>query len=173
MKIIGSLAKRTAAERSQLKENARKLVLTGNDEQRTAAALMLDALDRQDGVDQAALMKHIGSLSPTERVVVAFRDPVMTESERAIVQILLDNPGASSSQLSSALGWQGQSWHMHFGSMCSRRAARLWPAPPAENRDADFYTGILADFDDDTRGFTMKPKVVAGFAALGLRAHSR
>jgi hypothetical protein len=99
--------------------------------------------------------------------VEAFRK--MTETERKLVQVLLDHPGATSTLLSQKLGWGGMSWHMHFGTMCKDRRHLLWPAPYAEERDADFYSGILADFDDATSGFTMKPEAIEALATLGLR----
>ena len=57
---------------------------------------------------------------------------------------------------------------MHFGGLCRARDHLLWPAPYEESRCADFYSGILAEFDTETRGFTMKPDAVSGLRRIGL-----
>lgn len=103
-----------------------------------------------------------------QRVAEAFTRVPLSEHERRVVQTLLDNPGASSEALTRAVGWGGQVWHTHFGKLCRARAHLLWPAPYEEKRKADFFSGILADFDPRTRGFTMKPEAVAGFRRIGL-----
>jgi hypothetical protein len=38
-----------------------------------------------------------------------------------------------------------------------------------EDRCANFYCGILADFDEGPQGFTMKPEAVEAFGRLRLR----
>ena len=101
------------------------------------------------------------------RIVRAFQDPPPSKTERRVIQVLLENPGQSSAFLTSKCGWRGQSWHMHFGKMCRRRGRLLWPAPYEARRRADFYTGILTDFDETTRGFTLKPEAVEGFRQVG------
>ena len=79
------------------------------------------------------------------------------------------HPGSTSTELSQALEWGGQAWHMHFGTMCFNRAVYLWPAPKSEVRAADFYSGILADLSSENR-WTMKPEVEVALSELGLRA---
>ena len=59
---------------------------------------------------------------------------------------------------------------MHFGTMCKNREVYLWPATRSENRDAAFYSGIIATFDPTGALFTMKPDVVAAFKELGIEA---
>jgi hypothetical protein len=111
-------------------------------------------------------------LPKASRIVEAFQSMPMTETERKIIQALLDNPGATSAALSKAAGWKNMSWHMHFGIMCFNRGAYLWPASFDERRNADFYSGILADYSDEIHGFTMKPEAVEAFAALGLKGRA-
>ena len=91
-------------------------------------------------------------------VVDAFQHAPMSETDRMLVQVLIDNPDASSEQLTEAMGWKDQAWQLHFGKMCERREHLLWPAPFEPKRNAPFYSGILADFDEDTRGFTLKAR---------------
>ncbi len=94
----------------------------------------------------------------------------MSETERRVVRVLLDNPDQSSEFLTAQCGWQGHAWQMHFGTMCRNREDLLWPAPFEPKRTAPFYCGILADFDETTRGFTLKPAAAEGFRRLGLEA---
>lgn len=93
----------------------------------------------------------------------------MTETEQRVVQVLLDNPGSRSVDLSAKLGWGGKIWHTHFGTMCRDRMADLWPAERYEKMpDVSFYSSILADVADDTLLYTLRPEAVAAFARLGL-----
>ncbi len=85
-----------------------------------------------------------------------------TETEWRLLRVLWENPGATSGSLSEKMGWQGQAWHLKFGQFCRRLEADLGPAPLAETRKDDagkpakFYIGLLADFDNATRGFTLR-----------------
>lgn len=111
---------------------------------------------------------YSANLDKVQRVVEAFTKHPLTEHERQVVQLMLDNPGLSSEALTREAGWRGQAWHMHFGRLSRARGHLLWPAPYEESRCADFYSGILAEFDTETRGFTMKPDAVSGFRRIGL-----
>jgi hypothetical protein len=168
-KVIASLPNKTPAERRAIREHSEAWLVSGSSEQQKAAQQVAEALDDLERTEIEALVKHVSALPKAQRVVEAFKDPEMTETERAVVKVLLDNPGSTSTELTAALGWRAQAWHMHFGTMCFNRRARLWPAPPAEKRKADFYSGILADFDEESSTFTMNPDAATGFAALGLR----
>lgn len=86
-------------------------------------------------------------------------------SEIRMLQTLLTKPGATSSELSAAMGWKRSGWQLHFGSFCKRLEADLGPAPTVRSRRnegggrARFYIGLLADFDTKRRSFTMKNEV--------------
>ena len=135
----------------------------------TEAGQLLDALDLYEAEERQQRIDHASSLPRAQLVIEAFRGHPMTENERNVVQVLLDNPGLTSHGLSEKLGWGGQIWHKNFGTTCKSRIEALWPAPYSEERAADFYCGILADLTDKTHLWTMKPEAVEGFAALGLR----
>ena len=77
-------------------------------------------------------------------------------AEAKLTRVLLDNPGATSSDLTLKMSWEGQSWHLHFGTKCKRRLALLAPDIPKDQQDAPFFTGLLAEFDHANRGFTVK-----------------
>ncbi|MCF6101810.1 hypothetical protein [Mesorhizobium muleiense] len=167
-KIIASIPGMDAKRRAETRSNAeRKLddARMGADARR-----VIEELDAQEAREAAAFSDRVSNLPVAKRVVEAFSS--MTENERNIVQVLLDHPGETSTGLSSALGWGGQTWHMHFGEMCKKRETRLWPAEPAVVRDANFYCGILANLSADNR-WTIKPEVAEGFTALGLRANKK
>lgn len=167
-KIVASIPNMSQQERERVRANAEKLVETGSVEQKQAAELVLATLAETSEAEHQALIDRLDGMEVSARVVEAFRVNPMTETEAKIIQVLLDNPGSTSTELSQALGWGAQSWHMHFGTMCFNRAVYLWPAPKSEVRPADFYSGILADLSSENR-WTMKAEVEAALSELGLR----
>jgi len=169
-KIIDGLPRRTVAERATVRENASALAKNGTALEQAAACRVLEALDILVRMENDAIAERVRTLLPDQRVVEAFRTPPMTPAEINIVRVLLDNPDASSPSLTAKLGWGGMAWHLHFGKMCVRRGAMLWPAEPAITRKGLFYTGILTTYNNVTHGFTIKSEVAKGFAELGIRA---
>lgn len=103
-----------------------------------------------------------------DRIVHAFRRRPLTETEHKVVVALLDHPRSTSAQLSRHLGWGGQTWHAHFGHMCGSRRHDLWSGEWVPSREAEFYSGILADLSEPDHRFSMRPEAVAGFAILGI-----
>lgn len=168
-KIVSSIPGMSHQERERVRANAEKLLETGNDPQKQAAEKVIAMLAQAEEAEHQALVDRLSGMEVSARVVEAFRVDPMTETEAKIIQVLLDNPGSTSTELSQALGWGAQSWHMHFGTMCASRAVYLWPAPKSEVRAADFYSGILADLSPDNR-WTMKPEVEVAMSEIGLRA---
>ncbi len=154
-------------ERLKIRENAERWKDSDAPKQQAAGAKALTEFDR---IDEEELRTHIEAQrkkSPIERVLDAFRRHPMTEVERRIIKVLVENPGSTSAKLTKLCGYKGGSaWHLQFGIMCHDRLKELWPAPPSEKRTADFYSGILANWDDATKTFTMKPEVVKAFALL-------
>lgn len=173
-KLIASIPGQSHADRKLSRARAVKLQENGTEEQKAAAGRLIAAIDDHEAVAAAAHSERILGLPMARRVVEAFTATPLTENQRKIVQALLDNPGATSTELSSAYGHPGSMiWQMHFGNLCKDRQSDLWPAEKAVTRDALFYCGILADIDRETSRFTMKPDVAAGFAELGIRAKCR
>lgn len=168
-KIIAGLPGMSQQERERVRTNAEKLLDSGNAEQKAAATKVITALGDVEEAEHKALVDRLNGMEVSARVVEAFRVNPMSETEAKIIQVLLDHPGSTSTELSQALGWGAQAWHMHFGTMCANRAIYLWPAPKSEVRSADFYSGILADLSPDNR-WTMKPEVEVALSELGLRA---
>lgn len=112
--------------------------------------------------------------SKIRRIVEAFQSCPMSETERRAVQALLNNPGLSAGALSGQAGWGRGAWQLHFGKLCRSREHLLWAAPPDEERPSrTLYCGILADFDWETRGYTLKPEAAIAFEELGLRSRGR
>lgn len=170
-KIIASIPRMSREERERVQANAEMMLETGSAEQMQAAEKVLATITDTEEAQHQALVDRLNGMEVSARVVEAFRVDPITETEAKIIQVLLDNPGSTSTELSQALGWGAQSWHMHFGTMCANRAVYLWPAPKSEVRSADFYSGILADLSPDNR-WTMKPEVEVALSELGLRARS-
>lgn len=166
--ILAAIPGMTPAQRRVLRANAERLLRNGTESQKAAARTVIEALDAQAEKECARQAEEIASIPLSARVAKAFRTLPPTEAEAKVLRALLANPGTSSADLSRACGWRAQSWHMHFGKTAERREALLWPAEPSRRRDANFYCGILADFDPDGSLFTMKPDVVAGLAEVGI-----
>ena len=166
-KIIAAIPAKSAPERADMRANASRWQ-SGTPDQRAAADELLAALDRQETAERDALVSRLTNLDVGRRVVEAFTTMPPTETERKVIQVLLDNPGSLSSELSQAIGWEG-AWHAHFGTLCHKREVYLWPAPEKFDRtQKDFYTSILADFVD--MRITMKPDVAAALATIGIKA---
>jgi hypothetical protein len=168
-RLIDRISARSAEERRRMRENARRALDTAGPRAAEARA-MLEALDAFEGQDLNRSMQRPVGPEMIARVAEAFRQMPMSPADEKLVRVVLDNPDASSERLTEALGWKGQAWQLHFGKLCERREHLLWAARPEPRRGNDpFYSGILADFDEDTRGFTLKPEVVEAFGRLGLR----
>ena len=167
-KIIRAIPAMDKDQRRTLRDRAAAWDAEGKAGRAADAQSVLEALDAAEVMEREQVTRHVANLDKTQRVVEAFTRPELTEHERRVVQLLLDNPGLSSEALTREAGWGGQAWHLHFGLLCRARGHLLWPAPFEESRSADFFSGILADFDPETRGFTMKPEAVQGFRQLGL-----
>jgi hypothetical protein len=170
-RIIESLPSLAADQRDGVRANAERLAASGTAAQRAAAAQVLDALAALEEAEHRQLVERLCGMEVAGRVAEAFRKIPLTETEAKLVQVLIDHPRSTSTELSSALGWGGQIWHLKFGEMCKARQVYLWPAPPSDRPDALFYCGILADLSDDRR-WTIKPTVEPAFAAMGFKARA-
>ncbi|MGO6895430.1 hypothetical protein ACCT15_16265 [Rhizobium ruizarguesonis] len=168
MSKLPDIAGMDKAKRSQLRANAERLREKGSEAQKFQAAAALDELRRIEEEEKVSRRATIASLKMPERVANAFTELPPTETERRLLQVLLDNPGGTSEALSAAIQWKGQTWHMHFGEMCKDREHLLWAAEPSEVRDASFFSGILAVFSDLSRGWTIKPEVAEGLAMISI-----
>lgn len=167
-RIIATLPTKSAKDRATIRQNADRWLATGTDDQKAAAAQLIAALDAQATAEAGALFESLKDLPVAQRVIEAFKREPLTETERKVIQVLVEHPGWPSAELSAALGWEG-GWSMHFGALCRKRQAYLWPAPEKfDDTGLDFYTSILADFRD-TR-ITLKPDVAAALATLGIKA---
>ena len=171
-RLIDAIPTKRLEERRQMRENARRLLERGGPRAADAKA-MLEALDVFESQSRNRRDRGPVELDVVAKVVEAFQRMPMSDTDRMLVQVLLDNPDASSERLSEKVGWEGKSWQLHFGKMCEKREHLLWPAPFEVKRNAPFYSGILADFDEATRGFTLKTEAVEGFRRLGLEPARR
>ena len=167
--IVALYTKKTAQERLRMRANAKRWTISGSPKEQAAGQKALTEFNRIDAEELQAHIEAQRQKSSMERVLNTFRQHPMTETERRIIEVLIENPGSTSARLTELCGYKGGSaWHLRFGIMCRDRRMELWPALPSEIRDADFYSGILADWNNTDRTFTMKSEVVEAFALLGV-----
>ena len=159
--IVATLPDKTPAQREVMRVNAKRWLTEGSETQKSAASNLLTALDTLEEEERLALNAKIAATPLTERVRNAFAKRPPSETETTLLRVLLAHPKSTSAELTSHMGWEGQSaWHMHFGTMCKQREADLWPADPASKRDGNFYSGILADLDKNGNVFEAKAELV-------------
>lgn len=167
-KIIHSLPQKSISQRQTMLRNAEKLIKDGTELQRDAAKQLIAAVNGLEEEERKAQNQKLSGMKPVDRVIQAFTRTPPSETEVRLIRALMDRPGSTSTELSRALGWDAQTWHLHFGAMCKRREADLWPADASDIRDASFYSGILANFDSKTGTWELKPEVEAAFRKLGI-----
>ena len=168
-RLIELIPMKSGEERRQMRDNARRLLERGGSKAAEAKAL-LEALDAFEAQARAHRNNRKADGDVVMTVVAAFHEIPLSETDEKLVRVLLENPDASSGELTEKLGWKNKAWQLHFGEMCKRREHLLWPSPFERKRNAPFYCGILADCDEHTHRFTMKPEVVEAFARLGVLA---
>lgn len=162
LSTIDSLSR---TRRTSLRRRALRLY----DEAREVLKALDDALEH----DFAAAVANRPLEINRNKLIKSFHIQPPSMTELAVLQVLHRNPRSTSAELSSLLGWEGQSWHMHFGDMCRRRESQLWPAGRSEVRDADFYGGILAFLSLDNR-WVLWPEVADAFGkTIGEPTRSR
>ncbi|MCA8926657.1 MAG: hypothetical protein KDC18_01205 [Alphaproteobacteria bacterium] len=162
-KQIAAIPGLDTAARARLRANAERLAASGSATQQADARAVLAALDAQAATDHETRQS-----APLARLVTeAFTAEPPTETDRQVLQALLDHPASTAEDLSAACGWDGGAWQLHFGSMCERR--KVWLPDPdyVPARNGYFYSGLLADLDEHNR-FTMKPEAAEGLAAVGI-----
>ncbi|WP_140660727.1 hypothetical protein [Mesorhizobium sp. B2-3-15] len=110
-----------------------------------------------------------------DRIVAAFKRCPLSSFEEKLVQVLASNRDTTAAGLTAAIGAKGNgAWQLHFGQLCRKREADLGPAPAAPGRrtpdgkEARFYTGLLADWQEDSRTFAIKAEARQAFVALGV-----
>lgn len=168
-KILASIPSASREKRNQMRRNALEKLDGADVAWHKPAQRLLTTLAAQESTEHAELVAEVAGLEPAERVIRAFTAEPMTATEEKLICVLLDHPDSTSAELTEKMGWKAQSWHLHFGTMCANRGVYLGPPPYAGQATGQFYTGILAQFGENTSRFTMKPDVAAAFAQLGLK----
>ncbi|MCA1338291.1 hypothetical protein [Pseudooceanicola marinus] len=166
--IIATLPSKIAAERQQMRDNAERLIEKGSAAKQADARKLLNALDELEAEERETLAQWVRDTPIGDRVLRAFEVVPLSDTEAKVIRALMDNPGSTSAELSKACGWRGQTWHAHFGKMCGAREVYLWPAEMSARREEKLWSGILADFDENTATWTMKPEVADAFATMNL-----
>ena len=177
-KIVARIPALTRQERESQRANAEEKLNSGDLKWATAAPALLAALDAHEDAEarshaeaRATRLSALENSTTVERIIAAFQDEPPTPTEEKLVRVLLDHPGGTCAELSTRIGWDPVAWDMHFGAMCSRRVAWLWPLEPAVRETKDGYIRLLTiqqkDGEDAVR-YTMKPEAVAAFAFLNM-----
>lgn len=172
-KIIETIPGKSEANRQQMRRNAERLLENGKKQQKQDAQAVIEALDAAEPTPATLAYDALSPEERQERVKRAFTGRPATETEAKVIQVLLDNPGTPSAQLSTACGWRGMTWHEKFGTMCKARQAYLWPAAWVPERKDYYYPGLFADVDDAERIFRVKPDVAIALDAVGFRPTHR
>ena len=160
--LIASFPSKSDKERRLIRARAEDWEADGSPAQQEAGRKVLNAF--------AKLKEREAASDPISKIENAFARMPPSDLEESLLQVLLDNPGATSTTLTQAMGWQDKAWQLHFGKIGWDRQDYLWPAPWNTTRNEPFKAGILADFDEATSGFTMKPEVVEGLERIGIKA---
>jgi len=163
-KQLAAIQGMDAKARASLRINIDRWLTSGTVSQKADAAAVLAGLDSQEAAEHDA--RQTAPLA--ELVRKAFTAEPSTATDCRVLQALVDHPGKTSEELSAASGWKKASaWHLHFGKMCERRKAWLPDPEYVEARKGYFYTGLLADLDQDNC-FTIKPEAAQALASLGI-----
>lgn len=169
-RLLERLPGMDAPARQRLRANASTWASDVDSRKQKEGAQALAAIEAYEQEERERRRQDLQGMDVSQRVIEAFRQIPLSETDQKVIQALLDHPGSASAKLSAAVGWRGNAWHMHFAEASKKRAHLLWHGPWVEERKAEFYCGILADFEDAGSRFTMKPEVVEAFAALGMKA---
>lgn len=172
-KLIESLPSKTPQERLTMRRNAEAWANGEDQKKAEQGRAFLEALDRFERQSADEERARLMNLPLVDRIVEAFHREPPTDTHVALIKVLAENPGSTSSRLSELIGWEGLTWQMHFGIMAKEREAFIEPAPPSQTRknaagdDEKFYCGLLCDYDRETSGFTLKPESLTAFQRLG------
>lgn len=170
-KLLESIPTRTTNQKSTMRSHALRQLDTGTEIERDDAKRLLDALNAQTQKHEDERISAVMGRPEAERVILAFKELPWTKTEAAVIQVLLDNPGLTSTVLSLKMGWEGKMWHLRFGEMCKVRSHHFPRPPYVESRKDYFWSGILADLEIGNL-FVMKPEAIKAFHELGLRRAS-
>ena len=160
--LIASLPCKSDKDRRLIRTRAEDWLADGSPSQQEAGRKVLDAFTK--------LQEREAASDPVSKVENAFARMPPSHLEESLLQVLLDNPGATSTTLMQAMGSQDKAWQLHFGKIGWERQDYLWPAPWNTTRNQPFMAGILTDFDEETSGFTMKSEMVEGLERIGTKA---
>jgi hypothetical protein len=181
LKVLEKLPELTEQQLKQLEINAQKMV--GSDQSTDAVSVLSaianerlrrkEALRSQDTARADAIRLEMQGKRLFERVIAAFSEQPPRGWERDMIAALASNPGASTEELSRALGYSGSyiSW---FGIACHDRQAWFGTAPQKGNSPEKLiYSGFLVDFGkkQDKAGnvvstWTLKAEAFAAFKEL-------
>ena len=162
-KTLALLPTMSAEKKCAIRKRAKDWLANDDADKRADAQRMLDALESLDAERRAPLSDSAALEDRIARIQAAFVELPPTKTDWRVIRALLNNPGSTSERLSEICGWTESSWHLHFGLMCRARESYLWPVEERPGWPGPFYSGILADFENDGSKFTMKPEAARAF----------
>ena len=181
-KIIATIPRSNEKQRKTMREHALTALQTGDPKLVADAKTLLEELDyfedKETQSQNDAFKQTIANLisaSLEERVVTAFQADHPTDTETKLIQVLLDYPNSTCSELSTHIGWHPDAWDMGFGSICSQRRAYFEAAANPLRGDKSPNIPLLAFQVRDENGkicYSMKPEAVEAFRLLGFRVQS-
>ena len=65
----------------------------------------------------AKLEEREAASEPVSKVENAFAKMPPSDLELSLMQVLIDNPGSTSTKLTQAMGWNDKAWQLHFGKI--------------------------------------------------------
>ncbi len=123
--------------------------------------------EKNSDAKQQGLPKRLPMMPLGTRLALAFEALPPSQTEKLLIEALMQQPGADSKTLSAACGWRSPIWHTHFGLMCQKRAAWLWPADLPNESGSQFLLGVLANYHAMRGSFWFKPEVETAFRKMG------
>jgi hypothetical protein len=177
-KILAQIPKTSADERRTMRGHALSKLETADLKWVEAAAVVLAALDGYEAdqkqaadAERKAQIEALLNAPAVDRIQAAFEFDSLRESERRLIQVLLDHPGGTCAELSAGIGWAPNTWDMGFGSICAQRYG-FFASAKSNERGKGHNIPLLADQIRGENGeirYTMKPEAVEAFGRLGFR----
>jgi hypothetical protein len=182
MRVLERLSDYSDAQLNQLEQNALKLQ-TGPkaDDANQVLMAIVEERDRRKVNNQiktaeaaARVNEKVANLSFAKRVEAAFSDVPPLDWERAALAALAEHPGATTEELSRALGYDGtyMNW---FGMVCRDREPWLGPAMPGPDGKT-VYSDLLVNFATNSgeetstasKRWWLKPEALSTLRNMGI-----
>ncbi len=184
MKLLDQIPTYDEAKLAALDQTAKRWFASGNATQKADAEIVRSAIEvertrRRDEAAQrrAELAEKVKDKGLFDRVLLAFTEMPLTESEITVLKEVAIRPGRDFNLIARAVGYRdGGAINLVVGKLCAARVAYLGGAPAATTRKGETaFAPLLIDFtrhveNDGTEwhGWTLKPEADAALRHLGI-----